>query len=403
MKILLCHNFYKQPGGEDQVFADETWLLESHGHQVVKYTRHNDDVDQMSRWSVACKTLWNRKTYGALRRMIRRERPDLMHCTNTFPLISPAAYYAAQDEGVTVVQTLHNYRLHCVNGFFLRDGKICQDCLGKSFSWPGVRHGCYRGSRAGSAVVAALQTFHRARKTWSNAVDLYVTPTEFARDKFIEGGMSQQKIVVKPNFVHPDPGPGQGSGQYAVFVGRLSLEKGVDTLLDAWSRLPERFGLKIVGDGPMAEQVRRAAAGDDRIEWLGWRDLESVCSIVGEAKVLLMTSIWYEIFGRTITEAFAKGTPVIVSRLGAMAELVEDGRTGLHFEHGNAADLVAKVQQILADESALGAMRQHARDEYEAKYTPEANYDMLLDIYQRARGGSPAQPTEPSKEAICVT
>lgn len=386
MKILACHDYYQQRGGEDQIFADETWLLESYGHEVVPFTMHNDEIREMGRLEVAKRTLWNRKTYADLRDLIRRRRPDIMHCTNTFPLISPAAYYAARAEGLPVVQSLHNYRMYCTNGYFLRDGNVCEDCLGKAVAWPGVVHACYRTSRAATAVVAAMQGIHRAAGTWAKVVDLYVTSCRFARRKLIQGGIPEERIVVKPNFVHPDPGPAAGDGGYAVFVGRLSPEKGLDTLLAAWSRLPEKLPLKIVGDGPLAERVRRAAADDARIEWLGWRTLEEVCAIVGNAAFLLMTSIWYETFGRTMIEAFAKATPVIVSRTGAMEELVEDGRTGLHFTPGDPHDLVSKIKQLWADRPARMRMQQAAREEYESKYTARSNYRALMEIYARAGG-----------------
>lgn len=391
MKILLCHNHYQQPGGEDQVFADEATLLEAHGHQVVRFTQHNDAIETMSRWQVAGRTLWNRKSYAALRGLIRRERPQLMHCTNTFPLISPAAYYAARGERVPVVQSLHNYRLLCPNSLFLRNGRVCEKCLGMTVPLPAAVHGCYRGSRAASAVVAAMSGVHRLAGTWNRAVDTYVVLTEFARRKFIAGGLPANKIVVKPNFVDPDPGVGNGAGGYAVFIGRLSEEKGVDTLLEAWSHLPDRVPLKIVGDGPLLANVQQAADGDDRIEILGRQPMPEVLSILGDAACLIVPSICYEGLPKTMVESFAKGTPVIASRIGSLTELIDDGRNGLHAEPGSAEDLAAKVQQLFADPCQTQQMRQAARREYELKYTAEQNYRMLIEIYDRALGvASPA-------------
>jgi glycosyltransferase involved in cell wall biosynthesis len=387
MKILLCHNYYQQPGGEDESFAAEGRLLEARGHAVVRFTRHNDAIDGMGRWEVARRTFWSRETYSELRGLIRQERPDLMHCTNTFPLISPAAYDAARDEGVPVVQALRNYRLLCPNALFLRDGRACEDCLGKAVAWPGVLHGCYRESRAASAVVAGMAAAHRAMGTWARSVALYFTPSEFARQKYVEGGFPADRVAVKPNFVDPDPGPGTGRGGYAIFVGRLSPEKGVDTLLSAWSRpgagLPP---LKVVGDGPLAERVKEAARQGVAVEWLGRRSQPEVLSLIGEAACLVMPSVWYETFGRTIIEAFARGTPVIASRMGAMAELVADGRTGLHFEPGDAADLAARVRQLVSDPEALETTRRAARDKYEQSYTAEVNYRLLTGLYGRALG-----------------
>jgi CelD/BcsL family acetyltransferase involved in cellulose biosynthesis/glycosyltransferase involved in cell wall biosynthesis len=384
LKALLCHNYYQQPGGEDQSFAAEAELLAAHGHEVVRFTAHNDAVARMGRLDVARRALWNGPVYAQLRELIRRQRPQVLHCTNAFPLLSPAVYYAARAEGVAVVQSLRNYRLLCPNALFLRDGRVCEDCLGKALPWPGVLHGCYRGSRAASCVVAGMLAGHRLLGTWARAVDLYFTPSAFARQKYIEGGLEGARIAVKPNFVHPDPGPGTGRGGYAVFVGRLSPEKGLATLLRAWELLRAPVALKVVGDGPLAEQVRAASLRDARIEWLGRRAPAEVLALLGEAACLVVPSCWYETFGRTVVEAFARGTPVLASRIGALAELVDEGRTGLLVEPGDAADLAAKAQRLLADGPGLERLRQAARQEYQQRYTAEPNYRMLLAIYERA-------------------
>ena len=262
MRILLCHNHYQHSGGEDRVFWDEGTLLESHGHEVTRFTMHNDVIDEIGRLDLLKKTLWNTDSANRLRSLIRQQQPDVMHCTNLFPLISPAVYYVAKDESVAVVQSLHNYRLICPKAQFVRDGKVCEKCLGKSIAWPAIRHACYKDSRSATAVVVAMLAFHRRKKTWAKMVDRFITPTQFVKEKYVEGGFPAEKIDVKPNFVIPDPGPGSGGGEYFVFAGRLSPEKGLDTLLDAWSKLPSDLNLKIVGDGPMAGQVQRAANSD---------------------------------------------------------------------------------------------------------------------------------------------
>jgi glycosyltransferase involved in cell wall biosynthesis len=307
-----------------------------------------------------------------------------MHCTNTFPLISPSAYYAARSQGVAVVQSLRNYRQLCPGGLLLRDSAVCEDCLGKWFAAPAVRHGCYRGSRMASAVVAGMTTWHRMLGTWSSAVDLYFTLTEFAKSRFVAAGWPAEKIVVKPNFIDPDPGIGSGDGGYAVFVGRLSPEKGVGTLLEAWRKLESPLPLKIIGQGPLAEEVQRFSQEHPHVELLGQKPLAEVLQIIGRASFLVMPSIWYETFGRTIIEAFAKGTPVIASRLGAMAELVDDGSTGLLFTPGDADDLAGKVHQLKVNPEQRQALRRAARSEYERHYTADLNHEQLLAIYQRA-------------------
>jgi glycosyltransferase involved in cell wall biosynthesis len=383
-KVLLCHNFYQQQGGEDLCFAEEGHLLESHGHSVVRFTRHNNAIRRLSRFDAARRTIWNADVFHDLQRLIRREQPSVMHCTNTFPLISPAVYQAARAEGVAVVQSLHNYRLICLNACLLRHDRVCESCLRKTIPWPGVLRGCYRSSRTASAVVAAMLTVHRLRGTWAEQVDRYIALTEFSRRKIIAGGLPPRQVIVKPNFVHPDPRPGNGQGQYAVFIGRLAPGKGIQTLMSAWRQLGGRVLLKIIGDGPQAENVKAAVNRDIGIEWLGWRPHQEILKLLGEAVFLVMPSIWYETFGRTIIEAYAKGTPVVASRLGAMAELVEEGRTGLLFEPGNPADLALKIQSLLKDPHRCLTMRKAAREEYESKYTAEKNYRTLMQIYQEA-------------------
>jgi glycosyltransferase involved in cell wall biosynthesis len=389
VKVLLCHTRYQQRGGEDEVFDAEERMLRERGHPVVRFVRHNDVLSDMGKLEAAGRTVWNTQAHAELRKLIRRERPDVMHVTNTFPLLSPAVLHAARAERVPVVQALHNYRLLCPSALFLRDGAVCESCLGKAVPWPAVKHGCYRESRAATAAVAALSVAHRALGTWRTAVDLYFTLTEFAKRKFVEGGLPADRIAVKPNCVHPDPGPGDGRGGYAVFVARLSPEKGIDTLLAAWKRLARPITLKVIGDGPLAEQVRSAAAMDSRIEYLGRRPLPEVLDVVGGAACLVMPSVWYETFGRTIIEAYAKGTPVVASRLGAMAELVDEGRTGRLFTAGDATDLAAAVEEVLKDPAR---MRPACRAEFEAKYTADANYRQLIALYGRAVGNAARRP-----------
>lgn len=388
MKILIAHNYYQQPGGEDGCVASEAALLEMHGHNVFQYSLHNDSINAIGRFQVAARTIWSQPAYHEMRALIRLHRPQIVHFHNTFPLISPAAYYAAQAENTRVVQTLHNFRLLCPNALFFRDGRVCEDCLGKSIPWPGVVHKCYRGSRAASAAVAAMLVAHRALESWQKVVDVFIALSQFSRNKFIQGGLPADKIAVKPNFVNRDPGLGAGTGEYGLYVGRLSAEKGLETLLKAWTVLRRNVPLKIVGDGPLAAMVETAVAQDSRIEWLGRKSAEEVNALIGAARFLVCPSNCYENFPRVIVEAFATGTPVVASNMGAMAELVDHGRTGLRFEPGNATDLASTVEQLLADLPALSRMRQATRQEYKEKYTVESNYRFLMAIYERILGSA---------------
>ena len=385
MRILAIHNYYQIRGGEDECYEAEMELLQKHGHLVDLYQEKNDRVAALGKLRTAARTLWSRQSYQAVKQRLTAQAYDVVHVQNFFPLISPSVYYAARDRGVPVVQTLHNYRLLCPNALFFRDGKVCEDCMGKEIAYPGVIHRCYRQSKTASAGVAMMLAFHRAKNTWLEQVDLYIALTEFARQKFIEGGLPADKIVVKPNFVGLDPGIGEGQGGYALYVGRLSVEKGLDTLLAAWKQLKSHIPLKIVGEGPLAAQVIEATKQLPSVEWLGRRPMTEVYDLMGEAKFLVFPSKWYETFGRVAVEAFAKGTPVIAANIGAIAELVEAGRTGLHFRPGDAEDLATQIEWALENSEKLSQMRQAARVEFEAKYTAEKNYQRLMDIYAKAQ------------------
>lgn len=385
MNVLMAHNFYQQPGGEDQSFASEAAMLEAFGHRVVRFTRHNQDITGRSRVAVAADTIWNRRASQELADVARAASVDVAHFQNTFPVISPAAYHAVRRLGIPVVQSLRNYRLLCPNALFFRDGRLCEDCLSKAIPWPGVLHRCYRGSMGASAVTATMLAVHRAIGTWSTAVDMYIANTEFSRGKFIEGGLPADRVAVKPNFVYPDPGPGAGQGGFALYVGRLTPEKGIPALLAAWRLLRGRPPLRIVGDGPLAPMVEEAARAGIGVEYLGGRSLAEVYELMGAAVALVFPSEWYETFGRTIAEAFAKGTPVVAARLGGMSAMVETGRTGLHYAPGDAEGLALQIDALLRDPAALATMRREARLEYERMYTAERNHEMLLEIYASAR------------------
>jgi len=384
MKIMLVHNYYINPGGEDQVFAAELKMLQEKGNNVFICTPENRQLERIPRVRAAIYTLWNTMVYRAIRQRIREVQPNVIHIHNTFPLASPAVIHAARAEGIATVQTLHNYRLICPNALFYREGKICELCKGKYIPWPSLAHACYRNSRAASAVVASMLTLHRAIGTWSRMVDVYIALTEFARNKFIEGGLPKEKIVVKPNFVYPDPGQGNGKGGYALFVGRLSPEKGVRTLIAAWEKIGAKMPLTIIGGGTMESDIATAANKMVGIEYLGRRPREQVIDLMKRAAFLIFPSEWYEGFPMTIAEAYATGLPVIASNLGSMASLIDDGRTGLHFRPGDPEDLADKVDWLLSHPVELANMRKEARAEYEAKYTAERNYRMLMEIYERA-------------------
>jgi glycosyltransferase involved in cell wall biosynthesis len=385
MKILLCHSYYIQRGGEDRSFEEERELLVAAGHDVIEYVRNNDELQDMGAMATASKTLWNRRAAADMAELVRHERPEVVHCTNTFPLISPAVCHVAHRGGAAVVYALRNYRLLCASPYLMRDSRPCEDCLGRAIPWPAIAHRCYRDSAVASAAVAAMQVLHRTLGTWRRKVDAFFTLTEFARQKFVQAGFAPESVHVKHNSVQPDPGRGDGAGGYVAFAGRLSPEKGLTTLLEAWRQDATLPPLKIVGDGPLYSQAQVAAASDSRIEALGRLSEPEVHRIFGRAMAVVVPSLWYETFGRTVAEAFAGGTPVIASRLGALAELVEHGRTGWHFAAGNAADLAAAVRGVAhLPGGAMAGFRARARTEYEQRFTPQRNYARLMEIYEIA-------------------
>ncbi|WP_296750625.1 glycosyltransferase family 4 protein [Thiobacillus sp.] len=387
MRILLIHNAYQHRGGEDAVVESEIALLRSHGHEVDTWFRSNDDVAGMSSLSLARTTLWSDRTPQELGERIRSFRPDVIHAHNTFPLISPSLYWAAARAGVPVVQTLHNFRLMCLNALFLREGKVCEDCMGQ-LPWRGVARACYRGSHAASAALAGMLTLHRGLGTYRNKVARYIALNEFCRGKFIAGGLPAERVVVKPNFVdwndkqrlYPNPPPERvGVRRGLLFVGRLSVEKGIATLVGALRALPDA-DLRVAGGGPEAG-LFDGLAGVTR---LGSQPSEVVRGEMGRALALVVPSIWYENFPRTIVEAFACGLPVIASRIGALADIVRDGETGLLFDPGNPHDLADKMAWALANPERMAEMGRMARAQYKAEFSADVNYQRLMEIYDGA-------------------
>ncbi len=384
VKILLCHNFYRSPGGEDHVYHDEGWLLEQHGHEVIRFERDNVSISEMGRLKLAKTTLWSRECYQQIFDLVQQHRPEVVHFHNTFPLISASGYDAAQRAGAAVVQTMHNFRTICPGSTLLRNNAVCEKCVTKTLSIPSVIHKCYHDSHSASAVVAISSAYHSLRGTWNRSVNRYIALTNHSRQIFITGGLHPAKVAVKPNFVRPDPGVVRSDGTHAVFVGRLAIEKGVLTLLEAWERLGRDIPLKIIGDGPLNEDVIRAQQSNPQVSWLGRLPFDRVLEEVGRARVLVCPSIWYETFGRSMIEAFATGTPVVASNIGSMQELVTDGKTGLHFRVGDAGDLAAKILKVFDDQTFFDEACKAARAEFEQRYTAEKNYEMLMAIYAQA-------------------
>ncbi|MDQ2820349.1 MAG: glycosyltransferase family 4 protein [Pseudomonadota bacterium] len=378
MNILFVHNAYQQFGGENAVVASEIALLRAHGHQVALHQRHNDELHALSPAAAALATVWSQRSTREIDALCREFQPDLLHVHNTFPLISPAIYWTAARRRVPVIQTLHNFRLLCPQGTFLRKGVVCEDCLGKS-PWRAVVRKCYRASLPQSAVLSAMLSVHRMAGTYQNKVTRYIALSTFSRDRFIAAGLRAERVRIKPNFVDAMLAPDWETRRGGLYVGRLSDEKGVGTLLDA-VRLHGVNGISVIGAGPLAAQVANQLGA----ACLGFRSRDDILREMRAASFLLVPSLCLEQLPTTILEAFACGLPVIASRLGALVNIVTENVTGLLFTPGDAADLAAKIAWASTHGEDMKRMGRAARAEYEAKYTPAINYRLMLEIYQDA-------------------
>jgi glycosyltransferase involved in cell wall biosynthesis len=383
MKILIIHNHYQIIGGEDGVMKNEVALLKSYGHELTLYTVDNESITSFSNKLLTLLGVpFSFTSYRKTLEVLLEKQPDVVHVHNYFPLLSPSIFYACNKLKVPVVHTLHNYRAVCPTALLMHSGKLNETSI-KHSSWWTVTKRVYRDSFFGSLSLACMVELHKLMGTWQTKVGRFIALTEFSRQKYMEAGWPAAKILVKPNFIE-DPFDTATTvhkdGGYALYVGRLSEEKGIDILLDAWSRVD--LPLKVIGDGPLKSSVESNALSS--VEYLGLKKKDEVLELVKNADFIIMASTWYEGFPMVLVEAFACGTPALVACLGSMKEIVIPNKIGLHFEAGNADDLAEKVQWMIDNPAEVKKMGANARKEYLAKYTPEKNYEMLMDIYQQA-------------------
>jgi glycosyltransferase involved in cell wall biosynthesis len=384
LRVLMLHNRYLQRGGEDVSFETDCRLLREAGDVVDVYEEDNRRIAELGMAQSAARTIWSRESYWRIRRRLRQAKYDCVHVQNFFPLISPAAYYAARAEGVPVVQTLRNYRLMCAKATLFRDGRVCEDCIGKSVPWPAILHACYRDSVSATLAVSAMIVTHRMLRTWRSAVQAYIALTEFGRTKFVEAGLPADRIEVRPNCIHPDPGVGAHDGGFVLFAGRLSEEKGVQLLLEAWRGPARGIPLTIIGDGPMSGLVAAAAATSPEIRWLGPRSRAETISVMKQATALVFPSQWYETFGLVIAEAYATAMPVVAARLGSAAALVRHGDTGYLYNPNDSSDLASRIRELFSNPELRRAMGAAARRAFEENYSAERSYESLIRIYRTA-------------------
>lgn len=384
MKILIAHNRYQFSGGEDAVVRDEAELLRRHGHAVEVLEQDNDAIHGLrGNLIAAASVFYSASSRARMKQAIHDFQPEIVHVHNWFPMLSPAIILEADSTAIPVVQTLHNFRLLCANALLYREGAVCMDCVGKPFPMDGILHGCYRGSRAGSAIVTAANVIHRLMRIWDR-VDLFMAVSSFEREILVRGGLPADRTVVKPNFVSSDALHAESNRENsALYVGRLSPEKGIQTLLSAWNSGRMPLQLKIIGDGPLADDVRCCAATNPRVEYLGLQPPDAVLRAMAKARFLVFPSEWFETFGRTVVEAFSQGTPVLATDLGGVSELVEEGITGFRFPPGDADALAAGALRFSACQE-YEQMRANCRNLFLHQYTAEINYTLLMNAYAQA-------------------
>ena len=383
MRILQVHNYYRQRGGEDQSAEQDYELLSKNGYDVKAYTRCNQEIRENNlilKTGLFFTPTWSCKTYKEITQILKSYKPDIVHVQNSFPLVSPSIYYACHANNVPVVQTLHNYRMFCANGLFLRNGTVCELCLNKSLL-NAIRYRCYRNSMIQTISVVLMLVLHRLLKTWQNKIDGYIALSDFSRNKYIEGCIPENKLHLHHNFQYGNPMVDEKRENYVVFVGRLSVEKGVTTLLEAFSFVKD-IHLKIIGEGPLSSWISEFIKNKRmlNVELLGYKLHTEVMMYIKKARLLVIPSLFYETFGRTIIEAYSVGVPVIASRLGAMAELVQDSKTGYLFTPGNPTDLVDKIHLAL-DNNKWKDLSITARKVFEEKYNENFALTSLINIY----------------------
>jgi len=406
LKILLCHNFYQQTGGEDVAVMALKELLEQKGHDVIFYSENSREIGKYNAFQKIGffpRTVFSVRNYRRMQRIAKQERADVAHVHNVFPLISPALYVALKRAGIPIVQTIHNYRLMCINGLFLRDGRICERCKSGNFV-SGVRFKCYRNSYTLSSLYAASIGSHRRWGTFKR-IERFIALTDFAASKMVESGIAKaSKISVLENFL-PSPLPEYSETDpreaYAVFMGRLSHEKGIFTLLRAMQGL-RNLGLKILGAGPLDQLVKRHIRDQhlDNVESLGFIQGEEKYRILRRALCCVVPSECYENLPYAVLESGAVATPVIASRLGGLAAIISDNQTGLLFTPGDSGELRKQLEFLAATPEVARCIGAQAREQVRARHTADAHYQRLMQIYSEVLSASHRTPMSKTRNPL---
>jgi glycosyltransferase involved in cell wall biosynthesis len=395
MKILLVHNFYGSaaPSGENTVYAAERELLRQHGHTIIEFTRHSDEIINRGIFGTiqgALATPWNPFSKQALRSVLETEKPDIMHVHNTFPLLSPSIFHATKGFHTATVLTLHNYRTFCAAGIPMHDNVSCTECLDAQSVSPALKYGCYRKNRLVTVPLAIMIALHRRVKTWERHVDGFVALSDFQKDKMVEAGLAETNVHIKPPFYVNPPSPlsWEERESKVVFVGRLGMEKGLNILIDAWKQWGrEAPQLEIIGDGPERVSLQKSVKGngiEDKISFLGQLPFLDVQRRLRLARLLVLPSLCFEGFPMTIIEAFSLGVPVAASDIGPLPNIVKNSESGILYKAGDALSLYHTMREIWDRSDRLCSLGQGARHEFDKKYTAATNYEMLMEIYRTA-------------------
>ena len=390
MNILIVHNYYQVPGGEDTVVNNEKHLLEANGHNVVLYTRNNSEIKNISKLKkilLPFSALFSMRTYFEVRQIIKEKNIDVVHVHNTLTLVSPSVYYSALSCKVPVVQTIHNFRLMCPGATLYRNGHICEDCVKKNI-FCSIQHGCYRNSRAQTLFCAVNTIVHRMTRIYGKLN--YICLTEFNKNKLLEiNQIKPEKVFVKPNFVLNLDVPlcDRKRENQIVFVGRLDKLKGIDFLMEAWLEFERRYGdsipeLHIYGSGPMQEWCSKFIAEHDctKIVMKGFVANTEVRKIIAKSKALVLPTQWYEGFPMTIVEAYSVGTPVVGTAMGNVGSLIENGVTGYTFILNNVESLIKSILKIDSIDNL------EVKNMFERMYSQNINYQRLIEIYSKVVG-----------------
>jgi glycosyltransferase involved in cell wall biosynthesis len=380
MKILLIHNFYQISGGEDSVFKNEKELLQANGVDVDTYTVHNDSINSsLSKILIIFSSVFNVAMFFRFYKYLSESKPDIVHVHNFFPIISPSIFWVCKMKNIPVVHTLHNFRIVCPTATLMFDGKVTERSITHN-SWWAIKKAVYKNSAVGTASLAAMIEFNKRIGTWNRAVTKLIALTDFAKQKYIEAGIIEKNIIVKPNFVNDSMQPNFYKEKYAIFVGRISEEKGIENLLKTWEEID--YPLIVIGDGPLREILLKNSNSD--VIYKGKLNKKQVLKLVSNAKFLIMASTWYEGLPMVLVEALSVATPCIVPRLGGMASVVKDDICGLCYQPNNVEDMRAKIQMLIDDQELAIRLSQGAYKEFMEHYTSNQNYRQLICIYKQA-------------------